>query len=170
MKFKHYKSDISEIIKRIGLETLKLRNKNILLVGANGFLGKYFVKCFEKILKEKKIKFSLDCFDNHISSKKSEYKDLSKAKQIKFYNADINNTILKKKYHFIIYLAGIASPFIYKKFPLQTLEVSYTGVKKLLEKSKKDKSEFIFFSSSEIYGNPDKKNLPTKEIYYGKIR
>ena len=23
--------------------------KNILLVGANGFLGKYFVKCFEKI-------------------------------------------------------------------------------------------------------------------------
>ena len=50
MKFKHYKSDISEIIKRIGLETLKLRNKNILLVGANGFLGKYFVKCFEKIL------------------------------------------------------------------------------------------------------------------------
>ena len=37
------------------------------------------------------------------------------------------------------------------------MEVSYTGVKKLLEKSKKDKSEFIFFSSSEIYGNPDKK-------------
>ena len=169
MKFKHYKSDISEIIKGIGLDALKLRNKNILLVGANGFLGKYFVKCFEKILEEKKIKFSLDCFDNHISSKKSEYKDLSKAEEIKFYNADINNTKLKKKYHFIIYLAGIASPFIYKKFPLQTLEVSYTGVKKLLEKSKKDKSEFIFFSSSEIYGNPDKKNLPTNEIYYGNV-
>ena len=96
MKFKHYKSDISEIIKGIGLDALKLRNKNILLVGANGFLGKYFVKCFEKILVEKKIKFSLDCFDNHISSKKSEYKDLSRAKEIKFYNADINNTKLKK--------------------------------------------------------------------------
>ena len=96
MKFKHYKSDISEIIKGIGLDALKLRNKNILLVGANGFLGKYFVKCFEKILEEKKIKFSLDCFDNHISSKKSEYKDLSKAKEIKFYNADINDTKLKK--------------------------------------------------------------------------
>ena len=43
------------------------------------------------------------------------------------------------------------------------------GVKKLLEKTKKDKSEFILFSSSEIYGNPDKKNLPTKEKYYGNV-
>ena len=31
------------------------------------------------------------------------------------------------------------------------------------------KSEFIFFSSSEIYGNPDKKNLPTNDIYYGNV-
>ena len=27
----------------------------------------------------------------------------------------------------------------------------------------------FFFSSSEIYGNPDKKNLPTKESYYGNV-
>jgi UDP-glucuronate decarboxylase len=50
---------------------------------------------------------------------------------------------------------------------METLEVSYDGVKNLLAKVKKDKSKFIFFSSSEIYGNPDFKNLPTKETYYG---
>lgn len=38
-----------------------------------------------------------------------------------------------------------------------------------MEKSKNDKSKFIFFSSSEIYGNPDDKNLPTKETYYGNV-
>jgi len=66
-------------------------------------------------------------------------------------------------------LAGIASPFIYKKYPIETLSVSYEGVLNLLKKTKKDKSKFIFFSSSEIYGNPDKKNLPTKETYYGNV-
>ena len=84
MKFKHYKSDISEIIKRIGLETLKLRNKNILLVGANGFLGKYFVKCFEKILEEKKIKFSLDCFEITYRLKNQNIKIYLKHSQIAF--------------------------------------------------------------------------------------
>ena len=29
--------------------------------------------------------------------------------------------------------------------------------------------KFIFFSSSEIYGNPDKKNIPTKETYNGNV-
>ena len=35
MKFKHYKSDISEIIKGIGLDASKLRNKNILATRGN---------------------------------------------------------------------------------------------------------------------------------------
>ena len=28
---------------------------------------------------------------------------------------------------------------------------------------------FLFFSSSEIYGDPDKKNIPTKENYRGNV-
>lgn len=169
MKFKHYKSDIIEIVDGINFSINKLKNKKILLVGANGFLGKYFVKTFERLIKKEKIRLSLDCYDNHISSKKSEFSSLSNNKFIKFYNLDINNVKISKKYNYIIFLAGIASPFIYKKYPLETLSVSYIGVKNLLDKCKKDKSEFIFFSSSEIYGNPDKKNLPTKEDYYGNV-
>ena len=46
---------------------------------------------------------------------------------------------------------------------------SYEGVKKFLHKSKKDKSKIIIFSSSEIYGYPDKKNVPTSENYYGYV-
>ena len=29
--------------------------------------------------------------------------------------------------------------------------------------------KLIFFSSSEVYGNPDKKNIPTKEDYDGNV-
>lgn len=169
MNLNHYTKDINEIILGIGPNTKKLNNKKILLVGANGFLGKYFIKTFEKILQEKNNNFTVDCYDNHISSQKKDFKFLTNNNKIVFYNKDINKIKITKKYDLIIFLAGIASPFIYKKYPLETLNVSYTGVKNLLEITKKNNSKFIFFSSSEIYGNPDKKNLPTNEKYYGNV-
>ena len=155
--------DIYNITKSINNDFKKLKNKKILLIGYNGFLGKYFVDIFSKFSKE--INFELDCCDNFISSKKNKFKN----KRFKYIHGDIVNINLKKKYDLIICLAGIASPALYKKFPMETLDVSYLGVKKLLNKSKKDKSQFILFSSSEIYGNPDKKNIPTKESFYGYV-
>ena len=140
-------------------------NKNILLLGSDGFLGKSFLDYFKFLIK-KKIYFKLDCVDNNISSLKQKK---NKNRYINYYNEDLNNFKRKKKYDIIIFLAGIASPTIYKKHPLEALEVSYLGAKKYLEYSKKDKSLFIFFSSSEIYGNPDLKNLPTNENYYGNV-
>lgn len=141
------------------------KGKKILLLGSDGFLGKYFVEYFCYLLK-KDIKLYLDCVDNNISSKQFNYK---KNNFIKFYKSDVMNFNSKKKYDITIFLAGIASPTIYKKYPIESLEVSYLGAKKFLEKSKNDKSEFVFFSSSEIYGNPNILNIPTKESYYGNV-
>ena len=163
-----YKNDISEIISGIRDCKKKLKNQKILLVGANGFLGKYFTEVFKELIDKDKIKFKLDCYDNFISSKNNP--DIPKNHNyIKFYKKDISKIIIKKKYDKIIFLAGIASPFIYKKYPLETLSVSYSGLENLLKYSLKYKTELVFFSSSEIYGNPDKKNIPTKETYYGNV-
>ena len=141
------------------------KGKKILLLGSDGFLGRYFVEYFNHLLK-KDIKLHLDCVDNNISSIHTSHK---KNKYIKSYKVDVMNFNSKKKYDIIIFLAGIASPTIYKKYPIESLEVSYLGTKKFLEKSYIDKSDFIFFSSSEIYGNPDVLNIPTKETYYGNV-
>ena len=160
-----YKNDISEIISGIRDCKKKLKNQRILLVGANGFLGKYFTEVFKELIDKDKIKFKLDCYDNFISSKNNF--DIPKNHNyIKFYKKDISKIIIKKKYDKIIFLAGIASPFIYKKYPLETLSVSYNGLENLLKHSLKYKTELVFFSSSEIYGNPDKKNIPTLEYFF----
>ena len=74
-----------------------------------------------------------------------------------------------KKIDIIIHAAGIASPFYYRKKPLETLDVTINGTRNLLNIAKKNKSKFIFFSSSEIYGDPDKANIPTKENYRGNV-
>ncbi len=161
MSSRIHDEDINNIVKLIKIDFRKLKNKKILLIGYNGFLGKYFVDIFSAF--RKSINFELDCCDNFISSKKKKIKN----NNFKYIYGDILNIDLKKRYDLIICLAGIASPALYKKFPIETLDVSYLGVKRLLNKSKKDRSQFIFFSSSEIYGNPDIKNIPTKESFYG---
>ncbi|HIC73130.1 MAG TPA: NAD-dependent epimerase/dehydratase family protein, partial [Alphaproteobacteria bacterium] len=48
-------------------------------------------------------------------------------------------------------------------------EGTITGTRNLLELEKKNSSKFTFFSSSEIYGNPDNKNVPTSESYRGNV-
>ena len=158
--------DSIEIFKKLTVKENKFfSKKKILLLGSDGFLGRSFLEYFF-LLNTKKIDFNLDCVDNNISSdKKNHFKN----KKIKFYSQDISYFKPKKKYDIIIFLAGIASPTIYKEYPLEALEVSYLGAKKYLDFAKKNKSLFIFFSSSEIYGNPDKKNIPTRESYYGNV-
>ena len=44
---------------------------------------------------------------------------------------DINKIKVQKKYNIILFLAGIATPTIYKKYPLETLDTSFRGLKKL---------------------------------------
>jgi len=71
---------------------------------------------------------------------------------------------------YIIHAAGIASPYYYRKYPLETLEVATIGTKQLLQLGLEYKLRgFLFFSSSEIYGDPDPKHVPTTESYRGNV-
>lgn len=71
---------------------------------------------------------------------------------------------------YIIHAAGLASPYYYKKYPLETIESAILGAKNLLELAKVSRpASFLFFSSSEIYGDPDPKFVPTPETYAGHV-
>ena len=89
-----------------------------------------------------------------------------------FYKKDlfkIKSFNLNKKIDLIIHLAGIPSPSFYKLKPIETFYLNSELCKIFLEFSKRKKSKFVYFSSSEIYGNPDTKNIPTKESYEGRV-
>jgi len=43
------------------------------------------------------------------------------------------------------------------------------GLKVILEYATKKQIKILFFSTSEIYGNPDKENIPTEENYNGNV-
>ena len=164
--------DIANIISRLDAHIEKFNNKNILLAGGGGFLGFYFTKFFQEIKRKKDINTKVTFIDNFVSSSKSFISNDTSSGSFEFINEDIcseNILNLNHKFDYIIHAAGIASPFYYRQKPLETLEVSITGSKNLLNLSKRDQSKYIFFSSSEIYGDPLPEFVPMKETYRGNV-
>ena len=161
----YLESDISEICQNLKKYSKFISGKKFLISGANGFLGKYFIKTLITMNKSLSKKIKITAID--IKFDKCEiYLD----KNVKKIKKDINKIDkLNFKSDYVLHAAGIPSPKHYYNKPIEAIFTSITGTKKLLEYSKKNKSKFIFFSSSEIYGNPDKKNIPTKETYNGNV-
>ena len=162
-------SDLEEITLELGEEMKSFNGKNILITGARGFLGRYFIDFF-LLLNSNYLdkKCHILGVDNFITAG-SFGKEISSDKMYEFKEHNIIKPFKKNKsFDFIIHAAGIASPYYYKKWPLDALDVSTLGLRNVLNLADKH-TRLIFFSSSEIYGNPDSSNVPTKETYNGNV-
>lgn len=111
------------------------------------------------------------CIDNFRTGVPDRVRHLADNEHFHFLQADITRPVtVHGDVHYIIHAAGIASPPIYRRYPLETIEVNVTGLKNLLELAlTKDIRSFLFFSSSEIYGDPSPENIPTPEEYNGNV-
>lgn len=149
------------------------QNKKVLITGASGFLGTYLSNYFLNYFKQLKL-IKIYLSDINISSIKQNvdsYKLKNKCSILRSDVIDKKSSIFNiKEVDIIIHAATIASPTFYRKYPLKTAEANVDGLKNLLNFSLKKKvKRILFFSSSEIYGNPDNKNIPTKETYNGNV-
>jgi UDP-glucuronate decarboxylase len=163
-------SDIDEIINRIGSSVNELSNKHILITGGCGFLGRYFNRVLEALNRDV---FEKPCevtiIDNLITAGEEGNKT-PVSDHISFLKHDITLPIKPDKpVDYILHAAGIASPFYYRAFPLETLDVATLGTRNILELAKEFHSRILFFSSSEIYGDPDPRFVPIQESYRGNV-
>tara|TARA_B110000027_G_scaffold133930_1_gene163976 strand:+ start:3001 stop:4035 length:1035 start_codon:yes stop_codon:yes gene_type:complete len=161
------KKSLEAIYKKINFSKLrKTKIKNILITGCSGFIGNYLINT----LLNKEFENNFKIFGVDIV--KPKFLINSNKVNFSFYKKDlfnIKNFKLNKKIDLVIHLAGIPSPSFYKKKPLETFFLNSELCKIFLNFAKIKKSKFVYFSSSEIYGNPDSKNIPTKETYEGRV-
>lgn len=163
-------SDIDEICLRLGGIAPQFAGKRILITGARGFLGRYLSDVF---LRLNAVKLDAPCeviaIDNLVTSGQLGA-ELPRDRSFAFVNHDIVKPFYPERpVDYVLHLAGIASPYYYRKWPLETLEVATTGLKNVLELAKSSSARLLFFSSSEIYGDPDPNHVPTKESYHGHV-
>lgn len=155
-------------------EKERLNGSTILVTGCGGFLGYYFMHFFNAEAETLGVKRVI-ALDNFMLGypkwieklEKNPLFDIQKFDIIKDNIADINGA---DKADFIIHMASIASPMFYRKYPIETLDANIWGLRSLLDFYKeKPIRGFLFYSSSELYGNPDAAHVPTSEDYYGYV-
>lgn len=165
-------NDLKLAIEDVKKESKALEGKTVLISGGAGFIGSYIVSLIyflnKTVLKNKCKVISLD---NYLTGAKNFFITDIKEKEFRFLHQDVRLPLnINEKIDFIIHAAGLASPFYYKKYPLETIESAIFGAKNLLELARIYKVEsFLFFSSSEIYGDPDPDHVPTPETYAGHV-
>ena len=163
-------SDIAEIVERLGGDADAFAGKTILLTGGRGFLGRYFMETFAALnqsVLEKPVR--LIVLDNLITAG-DVGRDVPEYPGLEFINHDVIEPFeYDGGLDYVIHAAGIASPFYYRAYPLETLEVAITGTRNMLELADARGARFTYFSSSEIYGDPDPKHVPMAESYRGNV-
>lgn len=164
------RDDIKNIINKVDLSALE--GKTILISGSAGFLGSHYILIFHYLNKNI---FKAPCkvlaLDNFITGTKKNLLAKINDKHIIFKSHDIAKGLgdfENEKIDYIIHAAGLASPIYYRKYPIESINCTVLGLHHLMDYASKNTiKSFLFFSSSEIYGNPRDEEVPTKESYNG---
>ena len=165
--------DLGVITQALQPELEKLAGKTVLITGGSGFIGNYLVGTLLHLnqtrLRNHHVK--IVSVDNLLIGSKRPLMGLKNYDKFKFIQHDVIKPFsFRGKVDYVIHAAGIASPVYYRKYPLETIEVGTTGTKNFLDLARqKGANKFLFFSSSEIYGDPHPDYVPTPETYTGNV-
>ena len=137
--------------------------KSALVSGAAGFVGSHLV---DRLLE---VGFAVVGVDNFITGKEENLNSAKSNSKFSFLDLDVVSEIpdLGMKFDYIFHAASPASPPKYFEYPIETMMVNSIGTKNLLDLAIKNKARVIFFSTSEVYGDP--LEHPQRESYWGNV-
>jgi UDP-glucuronate decarboxylase len=171
--------DLDYVCGNLQRELGRLAGRRVLLTGGAGFLGYYFVLTAlhwnQSHDRESAIRMTV--YDNYIRGVPSWLEELRREPHLTLVRQDMIQPLPAgiPDFQYIIHAAGIASPIYYRRYPIQTIDANINGLRNLLDYSLRQRDAgkpvegFLFFSSSEIYGDPSPDKIPTAEDYRGNV-
>ena len=166
------KNDVAELLADLSAVLPKFAGTTVLITGAGGFLMSYIV---ETLLGWNAAQagapckvIALDNFKTGLPERIAHFEDQPNFRVLRH---DISQPlVLDEKLDWIVHGASIASPTVYRLFPLETISANVDGTKHLLELARANAVRgMIVMSTSEIYGDPHPDFIPTPEDYRGYV-
>ncbi|QSO52317.1 NAD-dependent epimerase/dehydratase family protein [Alicyclobacillus curvatus] len=156
-------------------EVEKFNGATVVVTGCAGFIGYYVLHFFDRYAHQLGINKVVG-LDNFTLGQQAWVRELGESsKVVEIHDFDVirgslDDVIPNASPYFVVHMASIASPPFYRRYPLETVDANVWGLRRLLEHSiGRDLRGFLFFSSSEIYGEPDPLFIPTAESYWGNV-
>jgi UDP-glucuronate decarboxylase len=171
--------DLDYIGGNLAAEFGRLAGSQLLITGGAGFLGYYLVHAalhFNKTAgRTQPIRVTV--WDSFIRGTPAWLTALRGTPHLSVEVRDLTLPLPRPMpdFQWIIHAAGIASPPFYRKYPLKTIDANINGLRNLLDYcvAHQDRGRgiagFLFYSSSEIYGDPTPEWIPTPEHYRGLV-
>lgn len=149
-------------MKRVGVVGARLKEKTVLVTGGAGFLGSWICDAIDAFGGR------IVCVDNLSSGSEKNIARLLGRRNFKLVKADVQTFSSDEEIDYIFHMACIASPPLYQKYPIETLDASVLGTRNVLEIAKRKNARgIVFTSTSEVYG--DAAVIPTPENYWGNV-
>jgi nucleoside-diphosphate-sugar epimerase len=172
-------ADLEYNCRGLSNELPSLAGRHVLIVGGAGFLGYYLVQTLldhnRRAPAPEAVRVTV--YDNFIRGVPDWLTNLSKDPHLSVVQHDITKPLPDRDavFHYIVHGGSIASPTFYRRYPIETMDANVNGLRNLLEYSsgrqntREPVEGLLFFSSSEIYGDPSPENIPTPETYRGLV-
>jgi dTDP-glucose 4,6-dehydratase/UDP-glucuronate decarboxylase len=171
--------DLSAICDDLSEEFGRMSGGRLLITGGGGFLGYYLVQSALHWNKTRArgAKIDVVVYDNYMRGVPAWLEALHGEPNLALVRHDMILPLPKDIPHFdyVIHAAGIASPIYYRAQPLKCIDANINGLRNLLDYAVRERdlgrplSGFLFYSSSEIYGDPIASAIPTSETYRGNV-
>lgn len=167
--------DLDSICEGLRDELPLLSGARLLILGGAGFLGHYLVQAAVHASERLPEPIDLHVYDNYARGVPAWLSALEGRPGVTLRRHDVVEPLPEDlgAFDYVIHAASIASPTFYRRFPIETMDANVTGLRRLLDYASgaagSALKSILYFSTSEIYGDPDPANIPTRETYRGLV-
>jgi nucleoside-diphosphate-sugar epimerase len=172
-------TDLERLCDDLAAEFGHLSGGRLMIAGGAGFLGYYLVQSVMhwNRTRARGSSIQLTVLDNFVRGVPDWLTSLAADPELTLIEHDVRRPLPASIGHqdYLIHAASIASPTYYRKYPIETMDANVNGLRYMLDYCEaqagdgKEVQGMLFYSSSEIYGDPIADAIPTPETYRGNV-